>query len=232
MTRFYDALMIDLDGTLVDTMGDFVAVLQACLDDMSLPSVGREAVFQMVGKGSEHLIRSTLKHVVREWDGLSPDDQTRLYQQAWSRYQVRYPQLNGKHSSVYPGVVEGLQSLKDSGIRMACLTNKPLAFARVLLEQKGLRHFFDCVHGGDSFEQKKPHPFPLLGTCAVMQTVPGRTLMVGDSCNDAFAARAAGCPIALVSYGYNHSVDVASIPHDFLLDSLEELPNLCVHPRQ
>ena len=227
MLRFYAGLMIDLDGTMVDTMGDFIAVLHKCLEEMSLPSIDPQAIAQMVGKGSEHLIRSTLAQVVPHWTELSLQTQQQHYQRAWSLYQTHYPLVNGKHSRVYPGVVEGLEQLHATKTPMACLTNKPLAFALALLETKGLRKYFQVVHGGDSFEQKKPHPAPLLGTCAAMQTQPERTLMVGDSSNDALAARAAGCPVALVRYGYNHGQDVALTPHDFLIDSLEELLVLC-----
>jgi phosphoglycolate phosphatase len=95
-------------------------------------------------------------------------------------------------------VPEGLQGLRDAGLRLACLTNKPTAFALPLLRAKGLDGFFEQVFGGDAFERKKPDPLPLIRTCEALGVVPGRTLMVGDSQNDALAARAAGCPVALV----------------------------------
>jgi phosphoglycolate phosphatase len=124
---------------------------------------------------------------------------------------------------VYPGVLEGLQHLQALGLPMACLTNKPLAFAHALLEIKGLDGFFAQVFGGDSFERKKPDPLPLLKTCEALGTPPAQTLMVGDSQNDGIAARAAGCPVALVTYGYNHGDPIAEAPHDLLLDSLADL---------
>ena len=109
---------------------------------------------------------------------------------------------------------------------LACLTNKPLAFAQALLELKGLSDFFSQVFGGDSFERKKPDPLPLLKTCEALGTPPAQTLMVGDSQNDAQAARDAGCPVALVTYGYNHGQPIAQAPHDALLGSLAELSGL------
>ena len=105
---------------------------------------------------------------------------------------------------------------------MACLTNKPTAFALTLLERKGLRGYFQQVFGGDAFERKKPDPLPLHKTCEALGTLPSRTLMVGDSSNDARAARAAGCPVVLVSYGYNHGEPVRGVDADGFVDSLAE----------
>jgi phosphoglycolate phosphatase len=124
---------------------------------------------------------------------------------------------------VFPGVLAGLQQLKAAGVRMACLTNKPTDFALALLKEKGLALFFEYTFGGDAFEHKKPHPLPLLKTCEALGSQPHRTLMVGDSCNDAQAARAAGCPVVLVTYGYNHGEPVQSVDADGVLDSLEAL---------
>ena len=118
---------------------------------------------------------------------------------------------------------EGLQQLADQGLALACLTNKPGAFARPLLAAKGLEAFFSVVFGGDAFERKKPDPLPLLKTCEALGTAPARTLMVGDSSNDAQAARAAGCPVVLVGYGYNHGQPIAQAPHDALV----VVPRIC-----
>jgi phosphoglycolate phosphatase len=124
---------------------------------------------------------------------------------------------------VYPGGLEGLRTLRQAGLKLACLTNKPLAMARQLLKLKGLDGFFSEVFGGDSFERKKPDPLPLLKTCEALGTLPARTLMVGDSSNDAQAARAAGCPVLLVTYGYNHGEPVRGVDADGFVDSLAEL---------
>ena len=107
---------------------------------------------------------------------------------------------------------------------MACLTNKPLAFAQALLKEKSLAHFFGPVFGGDSFERKKPDPLPLIKTCEALGTAAARTLMVGDSSNDAQAAHAAGCPVVLVTYGYNHGQPVQDTPAAAWLDTLADLP--------
>ncbi|PXW91555.1 phosphoglycolate phosphatase [Sphaerotilus hippei] len=209
-----DAAIVDLDGTMVDTQGDFVAALGLTLTELGLPVVDRAFVAHTVGKGSEHLLRTTLAHVGGD---------AGLYDAAWEAYQRHYLAINGRHSEVYPGVVEGLQRLRSAGLRLACLTNKPTAFALPLLAAKGLDGFFDLVFGGDAFARKKPDPLPLLETCKALGSVPGRTLMVGDSSNDAQAARAAGCPVVLVSYGYNHGQPIRAVDADGHLDRLDQL---------
>ena len=206
--------MIDLDGTMVDTLGDFVAVLSQVLDDLSLPRVSRDFVEHTIGQGSEHLIRSVLREVGGQQD---------QYEQAWALYQQHYEVLNGQHADVFPGVEEGLRRLRAFGLPMACLTNKPAAFARDLLQRKGLSGYFDRVFGGDDFERKKPDPLPLLKTCEALGTSPATTWMIGDSSNDAKAAHAAGCPVALVSYGYNHGQPIRDVPAALYLDRLDQL---------
>lgn len=210
----FDAAIVDLDGTMVDTLGDFEVVLNQVLNELALPGIDRAFVGRTVGKGSEHLIRSTLAQVGAD---------AALYERAWAAYQARYEAVNGEHSEVYPGVIEGLHRLAAHGLRLACLTNKPGAFARELLRKKGLARHFAVVFGGDAFERKKPDPLPLLKTCEALGTSPARTLMVGDSSNDARAARAAGCPVVLVSYGYNHGEPVAAANADAVVDRIDAI---------
>jgi phosphoglycolate phosphatase len=163
-----------------------------------------------VGKGSEHLIHSILAHV---------GGQASLYEAAWQRYQQHYLRINGDHAPLYPGAAAGVARLKAQGLKLACVTNKPLAFARPLLEKKGLLGAFEQVFGGDSFERKKPDPLPLLRACEALGSAPHRTLAIGDSINDALSARAAGCVLVLVSYGYNHGQPLPSA--DAVVDRLD-----------
>jgi phosphoglycolate phosphatase len=209
-----DAAIVDLDGTLVDTLGDFDAALNAMLRELGLRAITAGAIEPMVGRGSEHLVRSVLAHV-----GAAPG----LYDAAWRSYQKHYLAINGEHSRVYRGAAEGLVSLRRRGVRLACLTNKPGDFARPLLAAKGLSGYFDAVFGGDAFERKKPDPLPLLKTCEALGSAPARTLVIGDSSNDACAARAAGCPVVLVTYGYNHGEPVRAVDADGFVDSIAEI---------
>lgn len=211
----FQAAIIDLDGTMVDTIGDFVVVLQHTLADLGchpveIARVDRAFISLTVGKGTEDLLRRSL---AQAW-GLSPDaaEVAEVLPAALHHYHEHYPRLNGEASDVFPGVAEGLAQLRELGVPLACLTNKPTAFAKQLLERKGLLGFFDQVFGGDAFARKKPDPLPLIKTCEALGTSPATTLMVGDSSNDAQAARAAGCEILLVTYGYNHGHPIEEVP--------------------
>jgi phosphoglycolate phosphatase len=208
------AAIVDLDGTMIDTQADFVVALNATLDALKLSHVDAHFVSQTVGKGSEHLVRSTLAKVGAD---------AASYADARALYQTNYLRVNGDHSEVYPGVIEGLKKLQARGWKLACLTNKPAAFALPLLQKKGLSEFFSKTFGGDAFERMKPDPLPLLKTCEALGTSPAHTLMIGDSSNDALAARAAGCPVVLVTYGYNHGVPVHTVDADGFVERIDAL---------
>jgi len=208
------AALIDLDGTLCDTLGDFVQALSLTLADLQLPAVPRAFIERTIGKGSEHLLRSTLAEVGAE---------AGRYDDAWASYQRRYAEINGLYTQLYPGAREGLQALRARGWPLACVTNKPTAFASVLLARTGLAAQFDEVCGGDRYPRRKPDPMPLVETCRRLGAEPARTLMVGDSRNDAEAARAAGCPVVLVTYGYNHGEPVRGVPADGYIDRIDAL---------
>ncbi|MBI3348833.1 MAG: phosphoglycolate phosphatase [Burkholderiales bacterium] len=212
------ACIIDLDGTLIDTLGDFVAVLGLTLADLGLPAVTRDFVEHTIGRGGEHLVRMTLAEV-----GANLGSQPALFDRAWALYQQHYAAVNGAHAAIYPGVVEGLEALRACGLPLAVLTNKPGAPARELLRRKGLDGYFQHVFGGDDFPRKKPDPLPLIKTCAALGTPPSATWMVGDSRNDAEAAQAAGCPLILVTYGYNHGEDIRAVPALQHVDRLDAI---------
>ena len=218
------AVMIDLDGTMVDTIGDFEVALNRALTDLQVPTANRLLIERSIGKGSEHLIRTVLKH---QFALPEMSDNTReveqLFMPVWERYEHHYRSINGEFSNVFPGVMEGLEQIKALGLPMACLTNKPVSFTLPLIQDKGLAPYFTKVFGGDSFERKKPDPLPLLKTCEALQSLPAQTLMVGDSSNDAQAADAAGCPVVLMTYGYNHGEPIQNTPALAWLDSLAQL---------
>ncbi len=208
------AALVDLDGTLVDTLPDFLVALNATLAELGLGAVDRSFVARTVGKGSEHLIRSTLAHVG------APQAE---YERAWAAYQRHYRAANGRAATVYPGAAEGLQRLADAGWRLACVTNKPTDFARTLLDATGLARFFAFTFGGDAFARRKPDPLPLLEACRALGSAPSHTLMIGDSSNDAAAARAAGCPVLLATYGYNHGEPVRTVDADGFFARLDQI---------
>lgn len=209
------AAIVDLDGTLVDTLPDFHAALAASHAELGLRLLEPGEVERLVGKGSEHLVRSALQ---------AAGAPASLYPGAWDAYQRHYGTCNGRHSAVYPGALGGLRLLRERGLRLACVTNKPTSFARDLLRDKGLAEFFEAVAGGDAYERKKPDPLPLLRTCERMGSEPARTLVIGDSSNDAAAARAARCPVVLVTYGYNHGEPIRNVDADGYVDSIADVP--------
>jgi phosphoglycolate phosphatase len=228
-----EAVIVDLDGTMVDTLGDFEVALNRMLADFELPSVDRSFIERTVGKGSEHLIRSTLEFVKNQENSRLVGKESTViaiksiaFEEAWQSYQRHYLAINGQASEVFTGVREGLGALRARELKMACLTNKPTAFALPLLKAKGLDGYFAHVFGGDAFARKKPDPLPLLKTCEALGTSPQRTLMIGDSSNDAQAAHAAGCPVVLMTYGYNHGQDIRTTSAAAHLDSLAQLADL------
>ncbi len=209
------AAIVDLDGTLVDTLPDFTAALAESHRELGLRVLDAGEVEVLVGKGSDHLVRSALAGAG------APGS---LYDEAWHAYQRHYGACNGLHSAVYAGADEGIRALRARGMRLACVTNKPERFARDLLEARALLGHFEAVVGGDTFERKKPDPLPLLRTCERLGCEPARMLVIGDSSNDAAAARAAGCPVVLVTYGYNHGEPIRNVPADGYVDSIADVP--------
>ncbi len=228
--RHLQAAIVDLDGTMVDTLGDFELALNLMLADFGYASVERSFIERTVGKGSEHLVRSTLDFVqnrpLTQQNNAYAAIKNIVLDVAMQSYQTHYLAVNGQASHVYAGVVQGLERLRAAGLPLACLTNKPTAFALPLLRAKGLADFFAHVFGGDAFERKKPDPLPLLKTCQALGTAPAHTLMIGDSSNDAQAARAAGCLVALVTYGYNHGQPITAQDCDWCLGSLKDVARL------
>lgn len=208
------AVMLDLDGTLVHTAPDFLIALNLMRAELSLPAIEIETVMRLVGKGTENLIQAVLAL------DFSSEQIDLYFPSALAAYQRHYWQINGDYSELYPDVLSGLSALRDLGLRLACVTNKPLSFSNDLLRKKGLNPFFEIVYGGDSFPNKKPHPQALHQVCADFDLAPSQVLMIGDSCNDALAARAAGCPVWILPYGYNHGEAVQTIESDGIVESL------------
>lgn len=214
------AAIIDLDGTMLDTMPDFELALNGMRAELGLAPISQETIEPMVGKGSEKLIRDVLSL------DLPPERVAALYDQAMASYQRHYLAINGERSALYGGVVEGLQALRAQGLRLACVTNKPIAFATPLLAQKALAPYFELVYGGDSLPKKKPDPLPLLQVCRDFDLAPQQVVAIGDSSNDAQAARAAGCFVLTVPYGYNHGRPVHEIDSDGIVDTLFDAAKL------
>jgi phosphoglycolate phosphatase len=210
-----DAVLFDLDGTLIDTLPDIAAASNQMLADLGQPPRTMAEVNSFVGKGVTHLVSSLLTE--------GRDADPALAEQGLELFNRHYAETNGRKACLYEGVEATLTALRAKGLHLGCITNKPTAFTEPLLRQTGLGAFFECVLSGDTLPAQKPHPEPLLHACRLFGVEPARTLMVGDSINDAQAARAAGIPVLLLTYGYSGTDPVETIPCDGLLDAFPEL---------
>lgn len=217
-----EACIIDLDGTMLDTAGDFHAAVNAMLAELAqrhhldCAPLSREQIISFVGKGSENLMRRVLDVSV------PPAAANSLFAEALALYNGHYIAVNGQHVEMYPEVREGLEALTAGGLRLACVTNKPHDFTLPLLEKTGLASFFELVYCGDTFPYRKPDPYPMLQVASVFSIAPDRFVAIGDSENDAKAARAAGMRVLTVPYGYNHGQAIQSVDSDGIVSSLLE----------
>lgn len=214
------AVMIDLDGTLLDTIPDLAAAANGMLSALGRPPLPEARIRDFVGKGINNLIERTLTN---DMNG-KPD--AALFARALPLYEKSYHAINGKHTTIYPGVMEGLDLLRAQGYPLVCVTNKVERFTLPLLDFVSMADYFRCVVAGDTLPQRKPDPAPLLHACRQLGVAPGDMLMIGDSMNDAQAARAAGCPVFCVTYGYNEGHDVRTLDVDAIVSSLVEAAQL------
>ena len=213
-------VLIDLDGTLIDSVPDLAFCVDALMTKLGLPVRGEAKVRQWVGNGIERLVKRAL---LDKLEG-EPDDA--LFDKALPIYLELYKENLSKRSRLYPGVKEGLQFLHDAGYKLGCITNKAAAFTEPLLKDLGIYEYFRIVVSGDTLPVKKPDPQPLLHAAKFFNVEPSRALMVGDSISDVKAARAAGFQIVCLSYGYNHGQDIRDAHPDAVIDSMAQLSGL------
>jgi len=211
------AVTIDLDGTLADTIPDLAAGANAMLGELGRPALAVDLIRTFVGKGIPKLVERTLTEAFGD---------AALMERALPVFERHYAAANGRHSRLYPGVSEGLAALREMGVPLACVTNKSGRFTAPLLDQLGLAGCFEQVVAGDTLPQKKPDPAQLIHASRGFGIAPGAMLMIGDSVNDAQAARAAGCPVFCVPYGYNEGRDVRELDVDAIVESLVEATRL------
>ena len=208
------AVVIDLDGALLHTAPDLAEAGKRMMLDLGLPPVPEESVKTYIGNGVARLIKRIL---TGSMDG-EPDEG--LFARAKPVYEKHYAEVVSLHSRPFPDVVEGLEVLKKAGYRLACITNKAEKFTVPLLKDTGLYDYFELILSGDSLPKRKPDPLPLLHACERFGITPDRMLLIGDSINDTQAARAAGCHVFCVPYGYNRGRHVSELDLDAVVDSL------------
>lgn len=218
------AVIFDLDGTLLDSAPDLACAANQTLAELGLPRRDARLIATFIGKGIARLVERSLAGRI---DGTADAG---LLERALPIFERHYERESGRQTTVFPGVVEGLESLKRAAMPLACVTNKSGRFAAALLEKMGLASYFDVVVGGDTLERKKPDPLPFTYVCARLGVAPAQALVVGDSENDVAGARAAGCPVVCVPYGYNEGRPIESTGCDGVVASVLEAAML-VSPR-
>ncbi len=213
-------ILIDLDGTLVDSVPDLAFCVDAMMERLGRPPHGEAKVRNWVGNGVERLVRRAL---LGQLEG-EPDEAD--FQRAYPIFLELYRDNTSRRSQLFPGVRDGLDWLQAAGYRLGCVTNKAAQFTEPLLRDLGVRDFFEIVISGDTLPRSKPDPLPLLHAAAHFGAEPAAALMIGDSISDVKAARAAGFTIFCMSYGYNHGQDIRDYHPDAVLDSLTEIQGL------
>ena len=213
-------VLIDVDGTLVDSVPDLAYCVDEMMQQLDMPVRGEANVRNWVGNGVERLVRRALTNSL---DG-EPDDA--LFEKAYPVFLDLYADNTSKRSILYPGVKQGIAFLKSAGYKLGCVTNKAAQFTEPLLKDLGIYDNFSIVISGDTLPQKKPDPAPLLHAAEFFGVTPEEAMMLGDSVSDVKAARAAGFQIICMSYGYNHGEDIRTANPDAVIDSMAELPEL------
>ena len=212
-----EMMLIDVDGTLVDSVPDLAFCVDEMMQQLGRDPCGETAVRNWVGNGVERLVRRAL---IGQLDG-EPDDAE--FQRAYPIFLDLYADNTSKRSTLYPGVRQGLDDLQAAGYKMGCVTNKAEQFTLPLLKDLGIHDMFEIIVCGDTLEHKKPHPQPLLHAAEFFNVKPENAMMIGDSVNDVKAARAAGFMIACLPYGYNHGDDIRDAHPDIVIESIADL---------
>lgn len=210
------AVLLDLDGTLLDTAPDIAAAANRMLADLGRPTQPVDIIAMYIGKGIPMLVRRALT------GSLDGDADEALPARALPLFERYYAEESGRQANPYPGVREGIRRLRALGLPLACVTNKSERFTRVLLERTDFATAFDVLVCGDTVARKKPDPMPLLYACERLGVAPANALFIGDSVNDVSAARAAGCPVWCVPYGYNEGQPVSTLDCDAVVATLDD----------
>jgi len=217
------AIVIDLDGTLLHTAPELAESANRMLRDMGRPAVSQDLLMSYIGNGIHWLVKRALT------GDMHAEPDAALFDRALPIFEKHYTELL-LESKPFDGVVPGLETLKAAGYRLGCITNKVARYTEPLLKGLGLAHYFEIVLAGDTLPEKKPHPLPLLHSAKFFGAPIEQLLLVGDSLSDAQAARAAGCPIICVPYGYNHGEPVETLNVDAVIPDLTAVLPLITRP--
>jgi phosphoglycolate phosphatase len=212
------AVLIDLDGTMIDSAPDIVEAANRMLGELGAPVLAAETVISFIGNGVPTLVQRLIN--------ASPMLALQDHNAASRIFYQHYNATNGQCGRVFPGVLTGLLTMQEAGLQLACVTNKPMSYARTLLQVFGLERYMRAVVAGDSLPQMKPSPEPLRYACEKLGVPCAKAVMVGDSQVDVAAARAVPMPVILVRYGYPGAGGPEFINREISIDSFDEIPTL------
>lgn len=216
MTTF-QAVLIDLDGTMLDSIPDLAHAANAMRIEMGMPVLHQDVVATFVGKGVDNLVRRALAGSLH-----AADPEPAKFDRARESFYRHYHLVNGDKATVFDGVIEGLKAMREQGLKLAVVTNKPTEFTLPLLARTGLAGFFQLVVCGDTCARRKPDPDQMFYACEQLGVTPAQTVAIGDSVHDAHASRAAGIRVLAVPYGYNGGQDVQGLDVDGIVTSIAE----------
>jgi phosphoglycolate phosphatase len=222
ITQPVRAVIFDLDGTLIDTAGEIAVAMMRTFEELGLPALPRKDVENLIGRGVRSMVQRALEQGGAGSIGLDG---------AVERFEAHYEQTVATQAELFPGVLAGLRRLHEAGYGLSVVTNKPRSFTEKLLSGAQVESFFAGVVAGDDGIRRKPHGDMLVAACRAMGEEPASALMIGDSDNDVLAARAAGCPVWCVPYGYNEGRSVATLACDRMVATVEEAARILMFSR-
>ena len=211
-----DAVLLDLDGTLLDTIPDLAYAANAMRTDLGLAALPQKRIATYVGRGVDNLIQRTL---AEDLDGQAIPAE--LLARGRASFTYHYHEVNGQKAVLFEGVLPGLGRMQEMGLKLAVVTNKATEFTLPLLARTGLDKFMQAVVCGDTCTERKPHPAPMLYACAQLGVPPSRAVVVGDSKHDAASGQVAGCRVLIVPYGYNEGQSVQTLGVDAIVETIE-----------
>ncbi len=220
MLKNIRAIAIDLDGTLLDTIPDLCVAVNLVLADLELAPLHIALVKTFVGKGLGEHMRKSLRTAM----GREPDDAEKAH--AMDLYRAHYAVHIADSTTIYPGVVDGLDAFKLRGLPMSVVTNKWTTNTETLLAHFKLNAYFDHIVCGDTLTSNKPDPGMMFYSAGRFGVHPREMLMIGDSGNDSRSAKAAGSPVVLMTYGYSEGENVADLRANAIVSTFTAIPAL------
>ncbi|ASG68346.1 phosphoglycolate phosphatase [Francisella halioticida] len=214
-------IFFDLDGTLVNTLGDITVATNAMRKHFDLDPITEDVLASIIGKGYPTTVRKVL--------ALDFDDEQYIESIADEGVKIisqTYKSLNSVNSKVYPNVIETLELLKKKNIKMAVVTNKHEENTRQSLSHLDLVDYFEVIVGGNTTSSYKPYPEPLLFAIRKLNAKVEESLMIGDSMNDFLCAKETNVRAVMVSYGYHNGIDLKTLESFSYIDSFAQLKNL------